>query len=300
VPPNSPRAAHATGARVAAQAKVNLFLRVLAREASGYHQLETLFQRIELADDVCVRVDASGRSLDVRGAELGPVERNLAWRAADAYAARTGWPAGFAIEIEKRIPVGGGMGGGSADAGAVLRALDALAPAPLPPRALLALAAGLGADVPFLTAEHPLALAWGRGERMLALPPLPVRDVLLARSDTGVATAEAFAWLAAGRDGGTAPEPRVLTAADFDGWERVAALAANDFEPAVLPRHAGAAAAHAALAAAGHPIVLLSGSGATVFAVADPSRSAAPVASGGPTLFRSRTAVRVAAVELSP
>src|SRR5262245_8589530 len=118
-----------TTARTLAQAKVNLFLRVLAREANGYHQLETLFCRLELGDDVAVRVGVGGRSLDCTGGVLppdglGPVERNLAWRAAVMYAEATGWPNDWAIEIAKRIPVGGGLGGGSADAGAVLRCLN--------------------------------------------------------------------------------------------------------------------------------------------------------------------------------
>src|SRR3954469_9617117 len=89
--------ASGTVARTIAQAKLNLFLRVLAREASGYHQIETLFCRLDLGDDVVVRTDVRGRSLscsgDVIPAEgLGPVERNLAWRAAEAYADATGWP----------------------------------------------------------------------------------------------------------------------------------------------------------------------------------------------------------------
>src|SRR5256885_2106484 len=84
----------------------------------------------------------------------------------------TGWPDTFAIEITKRIPVGGGLGGGSADAGAVLRALDVLAPHPLGPR-LPALAAELGADVPFMTLDAPFALGWSRGERLFVLPTLP-------------------------------------------------------------------------------------------------------------------------------
>ena len=101
-------------ARVEAQAKLNLFLRVFARDPSGYHQLETLFCRIALADTVTVGITDSGRSLDVSGARvpaggLGPVEKNLAWRSALAYAAATGFPDGFRITIEKRIPVGGGL-----------------------------------------------------------------------------------------------------------------------------------------------------------------------------------------------
>src|ERR1700689_1373632 len=102
--------------RVAAQAKINLALRVLAREASGYHQIETLFCRIALADTVVVRIATQERSLDCRGADLGPIETILASGAPGAYAAARGWPTGFAIEVEKHIPVGGGLGGGSADA----------------------------------------------------------------------------------------------------------------------------------------------------------------------------------------
>ena len=158
-------------ARVEAQAKLNLFLKVLAREDSGFHQIETLFCRLALADTLTVRVTASGRTLECSGERLpagglGPPDANLAWRAAAIYAEETGFPPGFEIAIEKRIPVGGGLGGGSADAGAVLRALNALNPSPLPPRDLLRLAAALGADVPFLTQDSaPTALAWGRGAR---------------------------------------------------------------------------------------------------------------------------------------
>src|ERR671937_1623495 len=141
-------------ARVMAQAKVNIFLLVGGVDDSGYHVLATLFQRIDLADEVVVRVGgpSRSRSLDCSGPQLprdglGPVEKNLAFRAALAYADRTGWPRGFAVELTKNIPVGGGLGGGSADAGAVLRALEVLSPRPVGPQAIQDLAASLGADV---------------------------------------------------------------------------------------------------------------------------------------------------------
>jgi 4-diphosphocytidyl-2-C-methyl-D-erythritol kinase len=218
-----------------AQAKVNLFLRVLARETSGYHQLETLFQRLELGDEVRVRVGVPGRSLECGGADLGPTERNLAWRAALAYVEATGWPDGFAIEIAKRIPTGAGLGGGSADAGAVLRCLNALAPRPLSPNELLALGAPLGADVPFLTAEVPLALAWGRGERMFALPTLPARRVHLALFGEGVSTAEAYAALAEREPTARRVRPIVWTPERLTRWDDVALIATNDFEDVIFP-----------------------------------------------------------------
>ena len=311
-------------ARLVAQAKINLFLRVLARESGGYHQLETLFQRLELGDEVAVRVGVSGRSLDVGDAELGPTEQNLAWRAAVAYSDAAGWPDGFAIEIEKRIPVGGGLGGGSADAGAVLRALDRLNPRPLGAAPLLAIAAGLGADVPFLTAEHPLALAWGRGERMLALPPLPARHVHLALFAEGVATADVFRALAAG----TAPRTRPIlwSPERFATWDAVALVATNDLEPVVFGMRpeigrmkqlfetvAGELAASRVDRpddGDSTPIALMTGSGATVFLL-DPARAAGAaveiVVAGEPDepgpegwleIVETVTATRVAEVEL--
>ena len=186
--------AGAPAVQVNAQAKVNLRLRILARETTGFHQLETIFLRLELADVVRVRRNR-GHSLDVSGdanaAALGAVEKNLAWRAAHAYAQASGMRDGGAIELEKHIPIGGGLGGGSADAGAVLRALDAMSDRPLGEAKLLAIAATLGADVPFLTGTHVCALGWGRGERLFALEPPPQRYVTLLVPAFGVNTAEA-------------------------------------------------------------------------------------------------------------
>jgi len=257
-----------------AQAKVNLALRILAREESGYHQIETVFQRLALADRVTVR-ESDARSLDVRWAEpsraadLGPVEQNLAWRAADAYAAVAGWPRGFTIEIEKAIPVGGGLGGGSANAAAVLRALDALSVRPLGAAALIDIAARLGADVAFLTSASELALAWGRGERMLDLPPLPAAPVLLVVPNFGVNTGMAYRTLAAHRAAHAGPaaaawrSPRAL-----GSWSAVAADAVNDFEAVVFDLHPALATVRAQLAALPHTVfALMSGSGSTLFAV---------------------------------
>ena len=266
--------AHA--ARVAAQAKVNLRLRILARETSGYHQLETLFLRLALADDVLVQVTMGARSLDVAGdvdaRQLGPTERNLAWRAADAYATATGWPAGFAIELTKRIPVGGGLGGGSADAGAVLRALDAMAPKPVGEPALLAIAARLGADVPFLASTSAFALAWGRGERLLTLAAPDERELLLVLPPFAVSTAEAYGWLAALRESGDRHDSADaaidrLDAATLADWATIARLATNDFERVVAARHPAVSSVLERLRGLGCAPAMLSGSGSTIFGV---------------------------------
>jgi len=226
------------GGTVRAQAKVNLFLRVLAREGTGHHQIETLFCRLALADVVTVRV-TRGRSIRCTGDRLppdglGPDEQNLAWRAAVAFAEATGFPEGFAIEVEKHIPVGGGLGGGSADAGAVLRILNALCPHPLSREDLAALAGGLGADVPFLTQDaSPLALAWGRGDRLLTLPHLPTRSAWLHVPGVSVSTADAYRWL---DESPPIHRSTLLEASAFSSWPAVIERAVNDFQAVVASR----------------------------------------------------------------
>jgi 4-diphosphocytidyl-2-C-methyl-D-erythritol kinase len=258
-------------AHVAAQAKVNLFLDVLERDPTGYHSLETAFLRIDLADDVTVR-ETPGRTLDVSGPALpaagfGPTEKNLAYRAATAYADATGWPSGFAIELVKRIPAGAGLGGGSADAGAVLRALDALSPRPLAAR-LVEVAATLGADVPFMTIEEPMALGSGRGDRLKPIPALEPRAIVLAVPPFAISTADAYAWLDADRAALSAPS-RTGLAEPMATWQDAAASAHNDFAAVVARRHPEIAGLAERLRAAGASIALLAGSGSTVFGIFD-------------------------------
>ena len=289
-------------ARVRAQAKINLLLRVLAREATGYHSLETLLLRIDLADEISVRVSNNGRSLDCTGPALpanglGPVERNLAFRAATTYAEETGWPEGFAIEVVKHIPVGGGLGGGSADAGAVLRALDALSPNPIGAR-LVELGGRLGSDVAFLSTESPMALAWGRGERLLGVRPLDPRTILLVTPDFQIATAEAYSWLAADR-GVFVPRGALLGLEALASWEAIACGAANDFEPVVARRHPVIGELVAMLRSMNPVLAMLAGSGSTVFAVFDDGPDpAAVVRTPGATVVRTRTSDRVQRVEV--
>jgi 4-diphosphocytidyl-2-C-methyl-D-erythritol kinase len=275
-------------ARTAAQAKVNLFLHVLERATSGYHSLETLFARLELADSVIVRTGVVGRSLDCDGPAsppegFGPPERNLAWRAAELYAEQTGWPGGFEIEVVKNIPAGAGLGGGSSDAGAVLRSLDLMSPRPLG-RRLLELAARLGSDVPFLTSDAVLALAWGRGERMIALRPLPSRPVYLVPGPF-VSTAEAYGWL----DGARRETPggaRVHRLEELGSWSAVADVARNDFEDPVFARYPAIREVRDGLQTQGAAVALLSGSGGAVFGIFDEGGDRLPLLPAGAVVTR--------------
>lgn len=252
-----------------APAKVNLWLRVLAREASGYHSLETAFAAVSLADRLeFVRREKPGVELVVSGDEdTGPIGSNLVYRAATAFLARMGGAAGVRINLEKVIPAAGGLGGGSSDAAATLRGLSALFSDPIPKEDLLRIAAGLGSDVPFFLAPSPLALGWSRGERLLSLPPLPVRPVLIAHPGVAVPTGEAFRRLAEMRGEGSGAGPQALDLSVLRSWASIAELATNDFEFPAFEQIPRLAAAKERLLAAGAEVALLAGSGASVFGI---------------------------------
>ena len=253
------------GGRTLAQAKINLSLRVLNKEPDGFHSIETVFLRLDLGDDVRLHIRAKARSVRCGVMRDQPQEDNLAYRAAALYSEETGWPGGFEIVIKKRIPIGGGLGGGSADAAAVLRILNALSPNPLEADALRDLASRLGSDVPFLASDFVMALGWGRGEQLLELAALPSRDVQLFFPPFGIDTGEAYALLDASRSARPRAVPE-LTADMFGYWESAAKRSVNDFEAVVRPRFP----AIDALLARGdrHGLFYrMSGSGSTVFKV---------------------------------
>ena len=257
-----------TTVELAAHAKVNLLLRVLAREADGYHNLETLFCKISLADTLrAERIEGGSVALEVIGADTGPAEQNLAVRAAELVLEATGRKFGVRLTLTKRIPVKAGLGGGSSDGAAALLAVNQLAGDAVPRHELLQFAAKLGSDVPFFISGGELALAWGRGERMLRLPPLPPAPAVLLIPKVGVSTAEAYRWVdAAHHDTGR----RGAIALDHDSlssWGNIGRLAGNDFESAVFGHHPEIRQGFEALART-HPLVCrMSGSGSALFAV---------------------------------
>lgn len=255
---------------VAAPAKVNLRLRVLAREESGYHQLETVFCAISLADRVVVARGEPGIRLEVEGGvDVGPPGRNLAVRAAERFHREMGIAPAVDLHLTKQIPAAAGLGGGSSDAAAVLRALNALHGDPLPRAALLQMAIELGADVPFFLCGSPLALAWGRGERLLSLPPLSPRPVLVAHPGQAMPTADAFREVAALRAGDYTPEAALIDPGALRSWDAIASLARNDFEPVVLARIPILSSGLAAMREAGAFLSLLAGSGSSIFGIFD-------------------------------
>ncbi len=253
---------------IRAHAKLNLFLRILAREDDGYHGLETLFCLVDLADDLAVeRREPGETTIAVEGEDVGPPAQNLALRAADLVLAATGRRFGVHLALRKRIPAGAGLGGGSSDAAAALLAVNRLAGDAVPRHELLQFAARLGSDVPFFLSGAPLALGWGHGERLLRLPALPAAPILLCVPAERVATAEAYRWVdearaTAGRRGAVALEPEGLRR-----WGDVARMAGNDFEAAVFARRPAVRAAFEAMVGTQPLLCRMSGSGSALFAV---------------------------------
>ena len=297
------------GIAVAAHAKVNLDLRVVAVRPDGYHDLDTIFQALVLHDTVRVQPAAGPPEVrcDARGV---PLDRgNLVWRAADALAAHAGfaeWPSPVTIAIEKRIPVQSGLGGGSANAAAALLALDAAWGLGLGRERLARLGAALGADVPFFFTGGT-ARGLGRGDRLLALPDLPPHHVVLARPPAGVSTADAYRWFDEST-GGRCPPPAagaVHEAPDLGaGWPRAVGVWRNDLEAPVIARHPEIGWLALQLRAHGAVHAAMTGSGSAVFGLFDAceraERAAAAVAAAGVWVALTETLAGPAVRDLSP
>lgn len=271
--------------RAIAPAKVNLGLRVVGRRPDGYHELDSVFAPLDLGDALELRVEpAAALEIAVRvtgRADGVPADAsNLAARAARAFAQASGLRARIAIRIDKRIPHGAGLGGGSSDAAAVLRALRDRDPGAVGPEALARIALGLGADVPFFVDPRPCRVT-GIGERLEPISGAPALPLLLVNPGVPLATAEVFRAfdalspaLTSARGGLTIPP---LSGADGLSWEAVApgALAArNDLEPAATRLCPPVARVRERIRKEGARAVGMSGSGPTVFGIFDTADAA--------------------------
>lgn len=268
------------GVRIEAPAKVNIRLVVLARQANGYHSLETLLCGVSLTDRIELAPGGPGIDLEISSEDIdtGPPSGNLVVRTAAAFYERLGVEPALRVRLEKRIPSAAGLGGGSSDAASTLRGLNALHGEPLDFRTLLELAAGLGSDVPFFLAPTPFALGWGRGERLLALEPPPACPAIIVRTGVDIRTPEAFGRLAELREEGVLP-PAASVAIDrreLRTWEELARLAGNDFDLVARERIAAFEEIQRLLVRGGASIALLAGSGGAIFGLFPRGASPAP------------------------
>ncbi len=185
-----------TALRLLAPAKLNLVLRVVGRRGDGYHLLETLFHTIDCCDELTLRGRVDGPSVlsvavDDPRDQVPSDGQNLVLRAAERFRSATGEALGFAFELHKRVPSGGGLGGGSSDAAAALRLCNTLCNNPLTAEQLHALAAGLGADVPFFLRAGP---RWGTGvgDQLSTLVESPNYHFVLILPPFGCSTVEVY------------------------------------------------------------------------------------------------------------
>ncbi|MBI4612714.1 MAG: 4-(cytidine 5'-diphospho)-2-C-methyl-D-erythritol kinase [Planctomycetes bacterium] len=241
---------------VLAPAKINLFLELLARREDGYHAIETVVQAISLCDRIEIEPGPRGLAFSCSDPSLPAGEGNLVVRAARAFAGATGVELAIAVHLEKRIPAGAGLGGGSSDAASTLAALDQVYETELPPDDLAELAAELGSDVPAFLAG-PTAFARGRGEAVIPLLPPPPAPVLVVVPVWSTPTSLVYehAARALGGPRRAAPVRRVAGIWRFEG-ER-----SNRLEDVVLSLFPEAARLRDRLAGAGGCPVLLAGSG---------------------------------------
>jgi 4-diphosphocytidyl-2-C-methyl-D-erythritol kinase len=253
--------------------KVNLYLEVGDRRDDGYHELTTVFHAVSLLDEVTVSTaDVLSLEMAGEGVESLPTdERNLAWRAAELMAEHVGRAPDVAISIEKSIPVAGGMAGGSADAAAVLVAMNTLWELGVPRRDLHTLAAQLGSDVPFAL-HGGTALGTGRGEELATVLARSTFHWVLAFADGGLSTPAVFAEIdrlrdtaGAGRDAPPRledPEPVLAALASGDPAE-LAPLLGNDLQAAADSHDPGLRRTLRAGTDAGALAGIVSGSGPT-------------------------------------
>ncbi len=289
---------------VRAFAKLNLDLNVLNQGPSGFHELRSVFQTISLYDRIDIAY-APSKKTQING--TSDIPNNLIERAAKALLDHTHTTAKITFRLEKRIPMGSGMGGGSSDAAAVLLALPVLAGMSIPLDELIRIAAGLGSDVPFFLLGGA-AVAIGRGTELYPLPDIPAKKLLIVAPSVHVSTPEAYrAFDRAGK--GKLTETQVSQYIDsFQSrvWGLGKSLskgsagseAVNDFERVVFPQHRQLKSILTTLQKSGADPARMTGSGSALFGVFTTQQQVlearaaverlCPQAAGRPATFVSR------------
>lgn len=258
-------------------AKINLALRVSGIRPDGYHDVQTVLQSIGLADRVMAVSRPGPFGLVVRGAGVPADRENLVWKAAAALwraMGRSGDPRDVHMTLEKHVPVGAGLGGGSSNAAAALVILNTLWQARFPMGDLARLGSELGADVPFFLIGGT-ALGLGRGDDLYPVDDIRRFGVVVIKPSFGVSTADAYGWLdedrrAAGADLAPGEPPRELDV----GWPARGLALVNELEPPVARRHPELAEMLSACRRAGAVGAAMTGSGSAVFGLFSETASA--------------------------
>lgn len=263
-----------------AYAKVNLTLDVLGKREDGYHDLKSVMQTLSIRDDIEIDVGTGKPWLLLCDKEGIPTdERNLAWKAAKVYCdAMNKDPDGLEIRITKRIPVEAGLGGGSADAAAVLRALNRHYGEPLSIMALAELGAQVGSDVPFCVLCGT-AMVEGRGEKLRMLPAMPDCIFVVCKPDFSVSTPELYRKIDSVSIA-KRPDHKAMESALLAGdLEKVAHNVCNVFDPVVTADHLELNYIKSLFHQYGAVGYQMTGSGSAVFAIVSEFEIAAVICS---------------------
>lgn len=257
---------------VPAPAKINLALDIKGNREDGFHEIETIMQSVSLCDYVEIRKNRGGINVhaSIKGLPQGPA--NIAYRAAEMIIQYSGLSTGVDIRIEKKIPVAGGLAGGSSDAAAVLKGINILFGLNIDDTVLLDMAAELGSDVPFCL-RGGTVFASGRGEILRELPDLKRVDLVIVNPGIEISTAWVYQEYDRLCEKRELPVRELLALIEDkaeikwnEGW-------ANVLEDAVLPYYQDIARIKENLKKMGASFVLMTGSGPTVFAVAETQKA---------------------------
>lgn len=253
-------------------AKINLWLRILGKREDGFHEVETRLVKVDVADTVSLALTggAPGISLTCNIPGIPTDDSNLAIKALRAFEARAGASQGWRIHLEKRIPHGAGLGGGSGNAATILKAANQLSSNPLPLESLIEIAAGIGSDVPCFLLDTPAADGSGRGERVVPAEFPWQLPLVLIKPNFPIPTPWAY------KNWSTSKElPGVLYAPQLCPWGSMV----NDLERPVFEKHRLLPALKTwLLDHGGVRAALMSGSGSTMFAITHTEVQAAALA----------------------
>ncbi len=251
-------------------AKVNLTLDVLGKREDGYHDLCSVMQTVSVRDDIELRLD-TGKPWEILcdKDEIPKGESNLVWKAARVFFDNLGGePDGLTIRITKRIPSQAGLGGGSADAAAVLRALNRWRGYPLSTYALCELGAQVGSDVPFCVLGGT-ALAEGRGERLTKLTNAPEMFFVICKPNLAFSTPALFRRLDEITIGERPNTTKMRAALQREDLQEVGKLLCNVFEQAVIPEYPEIDGIKSAMMTCGAHGTVMTGSGSAVYGIFD-------------------------------
>lgn len=277
-----------------ARAKINLTLDIIGIRSDGYHEVAMIMQTLELADELELKKISSGIELSmdatgvISGENIPCDEKNLAYRAANEFQRFYGKNLGISIRLRKKIPVAAGLAGGSADAAAVIRGMNRLYELNLTEKELCAIGERVGSDVPFCIVGGT-CFAEGRGEILTRLKPIRKFDVVLAKPDGEISTAWAYKAYDANPAQIHPPTKEIIAQMERGDYNLAFKSFSNVLEEVALKKIPAIADYKNKFLKAGANVALMSGSGATVFALTDEKHLERVAASVDAQIFITKT-----------